>query len=117
MSWETRVLSSLIILIAFTVFVFKAAPSCKRIVDAFSLLPADKYSAKWQASPKDVVAVFRYSLYLVLVFLVYALYFPLLASFHLAIAGVVLIVLLVWAFTLLARLAPILFSRILKHFG
>jgi hypothetical protein len=94
---------------------YRAASSLKRLIDAFSSLPAKKYSARWEIGQEDVSTLFRYVAYIISGLSVYALYFPFLASFHFAISGIVLIVILIWVFFLALRIVSIFFSQFLKR--
>jgi hypothetical protein len=116
-NWQTSVLCSAIVFGAFTVFVYRAMSGCKNLIDAFSPLPAKKYGGKWGMDQKDALLVFRYGFYIAFGVIIYAFYFPLLATFHAALAGIVLILVLVWVFFLLLRIAPILFSRFVEKLG
>ena len=115
LNWQAGLSCSLIISTAFTVSMYRAASSLKRLIDAFSFLPARKYCARWEVSREDASTVFRYVAYIISGLIVYALYFPFLASFHFAISGIVLIVILIWIFFLALRIVSILFSRFLKR--
>lgn len=115
LNWQAGLSCSLIISTAFTVSMYRAASCLKRLIDAFSFLPARKYCARWEMSREDASTVFRYFAYIVTGLIVYALYFPFLASFHFAISGIVLIVILIWIFFLALRILSILFSKFLKR--
>ncbi|HUW48123.1 MAG TPA: hypothetical protein VMW36_05200 [Patescibacteria group bacterium] len=115
LNWQAGLSCSLIISSAFTVSMYRAASSLKRLIDAFSFLPARKYSVRWELSREDASTVFRYVAYIISGLIVYALYFPFLASFHFAISGIVLIVVLIWIFFLALRILSILSSRILEQ--
>ena len=115
LNWQAGLLCSLIISTAFTVSMYRAASSLKRLIDAFSFLPAKKYSARWEIGQEDASTLFRYVAYIISGLIVYALYFPFLASFHFAISGIVLIVILIWIFFLALRIISILFSKFLKR--
>jgi predicted membrane chloride channel (bestrophin family) len=115
-NWQTGLLCSLVIFTAFTVFMYRAVLDFKKIIDAFSFLPARKYGFKWGINQRDASTLFKYFFYIVFALIVYALYFPFLISFHFAISGIVLIVLLIWIFFLALRILSILSSKILEQF-
>ena len=115
LNWQTGLLCSLVIFTAFTVFMYRAALGCKRIIDAFSFLPAKKYCSKWGINQEDALTLFRYTFYIALALIVYALYFPFLTGFHFAVSGIVLIVVLIWIFFLALRIVSILSSRVLEQ--
>jgi hypothetical protein len=115
LNWQTGLLCSLVIFSAFTVFMYRAALGCKRIVDAFSFLPAKKYCSKWGINQEDALTLFRYTFYIALALIAYALYFPFLTGFHFAVSGIVLIVVLIWIFFLALRIVSIVSSRVLEQ--
>jgi hypothetical protein len=115
LNWQTGILCSLVIFTAFTVFVYRAAPGYKRIIDAFSFLPAKKYYSKWEMNQEDALTLFKYTFYIASALVAYALYFPFLTSFHFAVSGIVLIVVLIWIFFLALRIISIVSSRVLEQ--
>lgn len=115
LNWQTSLLCSLIISIAFTVFMYRGTSSLKRLIDAFCSLPAKKYGARWEIGQEDASTLFRYLAYIFSGLIVYALYFPFLASFHFAVSGIVLIVVLLWVFFLVLRIISIFFSQLMKR--
>jgi VIT1/CCC1 family predicted Fe2+/Mn2+ transporter len=94
---------------------YRAASSLKRLIDAFSFLPARKYSARWEISQEEASTLFRYVAYIISGLIVYALYFPFLKSFHFAISGIVLIVILIGILFLALRIVSVFFSQFLKR--
>lgn len=115
MNRQTEILCSLIVFISFTAFMCKAASGCKKLIDAFSVLFARSYGKKWVIPSGEALAVFKNAFYIIAGFVTYALYLPLLINFHPAIAGIVLILVVIWSFFLLLRIAPVLFSRFLHR--
>jgi len=114
LNWQTRVLCSLIVFVAFTAFVYRATLGFKRLIDAFSFFPARKYGLKRGINQEDALTLFRYTFYIIFTLIVYALYFPFLTSFHFAMSGIVFIVILILIFFLALRILSILSSEILE---
>jgi hypothetical protein len=114
LNWQTGLLCSLIVFVTFTTFMYRATLGFKRLIDAFSFFPARKYGLKRGIDQEDALTLFRYTFYIIFTLIVYALYFPFLTSFHFAISGIVLIVILIWIFFLALRILSILSSKILE---
>jgi hypothetical protein len=114
LNWQTRVLCSLIFFTAFSILVLGALPGLKKLIDAFSVFPARKYSVKKGLSYEDCLVLFRHLLYIFFAVILYLLYLPFLANFHPAVSGIVLILLLIWIFFLTLRILSILSQKILK---
>jgi hypothetical protein len=114
LNWQAGLLSSLIVFVVFTVFMYRAIPGFKKLIDAFSFFPARKYGLKRGINLEDALTLFRYVFYIIFSLIVYALYFPFLTGFHFAVSGVVLIIVLIWIFFLALRILSILSSKILE---
>lgn len=114
LNWQTGLLCSLIVFVTFTTFMYRATLGFKRLIDAFSFFPARKYGLKRGIDQEEALTLFRYAFYIIFTLIVYALYFPFLTSFHFAISGIVLIVILIWIFFLALRILSILSSKILE---
>jgi hypothetical protein len=115
LNWQTGLLCSLVVFTAFTIFMYQAILGFKKLIDAFSFLPAKKYYLRWEIKREDVLTLFRYIFYIIFALIVYALYFPFLTGFHFAISGIALIVILIWIFFLALRILSILSSRVLEQ--
>lgn len=115
LSWQTRLLTSLTIFVAFTIFMYRAIFGFKKLIDAFSFFPARKYGLKRGIDYENALTMFRYAFYIILSLVVYALYFPFLTGFHSAISGIVLIMILIWFFFLTLRILSILAPKILER--
>lgn len=113
LGWRTGLSCSLIIFVTFTTFMYRATFGLKKLIDAFSLLPARRYGSKRGLPREDALTVFRYAFYIIFIFIIYVLYFPLLISFHFAIGGMVLIIVLIWILFLSLRILSILSPQIL----
>lgn len=116
LNWQTELLCSLVVFTAFTIFMYRAARGFKKLVDMFSFIPARKYGLKRGINQEDALTLFRYIFYIISVLIVYVLYFPFLTSFHFAISGIFLIVILIWIFFLALRILTILSSKIFEQF-
>ncbi len=115
LNWQTGLLCSLVIFTAFTILMYQAILGFKKLIDAFSFLPARKYGLKRGIAQEDALTLFKYVFYIIFALIVYALYFPFLTQFHFAISGIVLIVVLIWIFFLALRILSILSSKILEQ--
>jgi len=94
---------------------YPAVRGFRKLIDAFSFLPARKYGSKWGIDHRDALTLFRYASYIFFAFIVYALYFPFLTSFHFAISGIVFIAIVIWFFFLTLRILSILSAKILEQ--
>jgi len=112
-NWQTKAFCSLTLFIAFTLFVMRALPSLKRLIDTFSIFPARKYSMKKKLSYENSLILFRHVLYIITIIIIYLLYFPFLTNFHPSISGIVLILMLIWIFFLILRILTILSQKIM----
>lgn len=114
LNWQTRAFCTLIFFVAFSFFIFKALPGLKKLIDSFSVFPARKYGLKKGLTYENSLVLFRYVSYIVISIIFYLLYFPLLANFHFAVSGIVLILVLIGIFFLILRMLQILFNPILE---
>lgn len=96
---------------------FKSPSWIKKIIDAFSLFPARKYSVKKGLSHENSVVLFRHLFYIILIAIFYLLYFPFLANFHPSISGIVLILALIWIFFLMLRIFPVFSAKMFEWLG
>ncbi len=107
---QTTTICSTIILVTLTAFLYQSVPLLKRMIDLFSLFPAEKYGPRIGLDDKGSQLVFRYAFYILVVLLVYLLYSPLLTNLHVAIDGIVLIIALILSFFLCIRIIDIIVS-------
>ncbi len=114
LNWQARVFCSLIFFVAFTLLFLKALPGLRKLIDAFSVFPARKYGVKKGLNYENSLVLFRHLFYVISAVILYLLYFPFLANFHLSIGGIVLILLLIWIFFLALRILSIFSSKILE---
>jgi hypothetical protein len=114
LNWQTGILCSLIFFTAFTILLLRALPNLKKLVDAFSVFPARKYSIRKGLRYENSLVLFRHILYIIVAVILYLLYLPFLTNFHPSISGIVLILVLVWIFFLSTRIFSILFPKFLE---
>lgn len=117
LNWQTTVFCTLIFFITFTILILRALPSLKKLIDAFSILPAKRYCLKKGVSYENSTVLFRHLFYIILIVIFYLLYFPFLANFHPSISGIVLILALIWIFFLILRLLPVFTAKMLEWLG
>jgi hypothetical protein len=114
LNWQTKVFCSLTFFIAFTLLVIRALPNLKKLIDTFSIFPARKYSTKKKLSYENSLVLFRHVMYIISIIIIYLLYFPFLTNFHVALSGIVLILMLIWIFFLILRILTVLSQKILE---
>lgn len=110
-NWQTRVFVSLLFFAAFSLLIFGTMSSAKKLIDAFAFFPARKYGVKKGLSYANALTLFRYLFYIVCAVILYGLYYPFLTSFHPAVNGIVLIVVLILIFFLFLRIFSILLPK------
>jgi len=114
LNWQTTVFCTLIFFITFTILILRALPSLKKLIDAFSILPAKRCSLKKGLSYENSIVLFRHLSYIISSIILYLLYFPFLANFHPSISGIVLILVMIWIFFLTIRPLSVLSQKILE---
>ncbi len=114
LGWQARTMCTLIFFTAFSIIILRSIPNLKKLVDAFSIPLARKYSGRMRLSHGNSLVLSKHILYIIAAMIVYLLYFPFLMSFHPAINGVVLLVVLIWIFFLALRIVFILFPKLLE---
>lgn len=114
LNWQTRAFCALIFFVTFSLLLLRTLPGLKKLIDTFSVFPARKYGLKRGLSNENSVVMFRHIFYIISAVILYLLYFPFLASFHPAIRGIVLILVLIWVFFLTLRILSILSLKILE---
>ncbi|NIU81132.1 hypothetical protein GWN63_02665 [Candidatus Bathyarchaeota archaeon] len=113
LNWQTRVFCSLILFAAFTLLLLRGLPNLKKLIDAFSILPARKYSLEKGLDYEKSLLMFRQAFYIISAIVLYLLYLPFLANFHPSLSGIVLILLLIWIFFLSLGTLTILWQEII----
>jgi len=109
LNWQAGLLCSLIIFVTFTIFMYRATLGFKNLIDVFSFFSAKRFLLKREIGKEDASTLFRNTFYILFGLIVYALYSPFLTSFHFAISGIILVLLLVWIFFLALRIISIFF--------
>ena len=89
--WNADLVCTLIVLIAFTIFVSGAASGFKVLMDSFSVFPARKYLITRGLSKENSIIVSKQMLYIITTIVVYSLYFPFLVRLNPAFSGIVLV--------------------------
>lgn len=98
---EAPLIIALIVLVAFSIFLFKAFGGLRLLLDAISDLTAYKYlrCKKETETPIERLRVItRCIVYIVAVLFLFTLYFPLLSAIHPSLAGLAFIPIVLWIF-------------------
>ncbi len=98
--WNSEVVCTLIVLVAFTILLSRAISGFKNLIDAFSVFPARKYLIKRGLTKVEAVVVSKHFFYMLSTVILYLLYFPFLARLNPAFSGIVLILALIFVFFL-----------------
>jgi len=114
LNWQTRVLVSVLFFFAFSVLIVQTLPGLKGLIDVSAYLLARRYGVAKGLGRENALAVFKHLLCIVCSLVFYGLYFPFLASFHPAVNGIALIVVLVLTFFLLLKVFSILSPKFLE---
>ncbi|MFQ6081560.1 MAG: hypothetical protein ACE5OW_07830 [Candidatus Bathyarchaeia archaeon] len=97
---------ALILLVAFSIFIFKASGGLRRLLGAASDVLAYEY-VRWRKGTEIPVERLRVAVrcivYVVAVLIVYLLYLPFLVAIHPSLAGLALIPIVLWVFLMLFR--------------
>lgn len=107
--WQTELICTLVVLVAFSVLVSGAITGFKLFIDAFSVFPARKYLIKRGLTKNDAVVVSKQLLYILSLVIFYLLYYPFLVRLHPAFSGIFLILVIIFIFFL--SLKALLTSR------
>jgi hypothetical protein len=96
---------SLILLIGFSIFVFKAFGGLRLLLEATSDVLAYEYIQRRKAKipVERLKTVVRCLIYVVAALILYALYSPFLAAIHPSLSGLVLITIVLWIFWMLFK--------------
>jgi hypothetical protein len=101
--WNTELVCTLIVLVAFTLLVSRAISGFKILIDAFSVFPARKYLIKIGLAKDNAVVVSKQILYMLSIVILYLLYFPFLVRLHPAFGGIMLVLVLIFVFFLAVK--------------
>ena len=102
---------ALILLIGFSVFVFKAFDGLRLLLEATSDVLAHEYIRRRKGAKITVErlrVVIRCIIYVVSALIVYALYSPFLVAIHPSLAGLVLIPIVLWIFFMLVKVITLI---------
>ena len=88
---EVKLLCTLIIFIAFTAVISQTFVKLKRLIDTFSIVPAQKYFIKRGWNTENGVEVSKQVFYSIFAIVLFLFYFPLLMNLHPALSGIALI--------------------------
>ncbi|MFP4196603.1 MAG: hypothetical protein ACLFS6_03005 [Methanomassiliicoccales archaeon] len=105
---ESRGIVTLVIFLVFAVMLLRSVPGLRRFIDLLSVVLARKYGVPRGADEGQARVYYRSLVGIVSLFVVYLLFLPLLLNFHHAIAGIVLILVIMWAFALFLRVLKVL---------
>lgn len=114
LNWQTGVVCTFIFFVTFTLFVLRALPGLKKLINAFSVFPARKFSSRKKLSYESSLILSQNILYIVLATIFYLLYSPFLANFHPSVNGIVLILVIIWIGVLASRILLILLPKTLE---
>ena len=96
--WNSELVCTLIVLVAFTILLSRAISGFKNLIDAFSVFPARKYLIKRGLAKEDAVVVSKQFLYMLSIVILYLLYFPFLVRLNPVFSGIVLILVVIFVF-------------------
>lgn len=105
---------SLILLIGFSIFIFRAVDGLRRLLDAASGVLAYEYRRRRKEvkfSVGQLKTAVRYIAYVVITLIIYALYWPLLGSIHPSLSGLVFIPVFLWISWVIFRTVTALTTR------
>jgi hypothetical protein len=103
---ELPLACALILLVAFSIFIFRASGGLRHLLEAASDVLAYGY-VRWRKGTEIPVEQLRVAVrcivFVVAVLIVYALYSPFLAAIHPSLSGLVLIPMILWVFLMFFR--------------
>lgn len=98
LNWQAKTFISLIFFATFTALILRILPNLKKFVDAISVIPARKYFLKKGLNQIESLIVSKQVMYIISLVILYLLYLPFLFNFYPAVAGVALIIVIIWIF-------------------
>ena len=110
---QTKIIVSLIFLIAFTIPIIRTLSSLKKLINAFSVLPSKKLIRRGFTLENSQL-ILQYSMFIITGVIFYLLFSPFLFIIHPSINGIILILLLIWIFILLLKMTSILLPKFFK---
>ena len=110
---ETKLLTSIIFFIAFTIPIIHALPGLKKSIDAFSILPFKKLVRKG-FTVKESHDILRNLMYVISGVIFYFLFSSFLVIFHPSVSGITLIFLIIWIFVVFLKVGTIIFPKFIN---
>ena len=110
---ETKLLTSIIFFIAFTIPIIHALPGLKKSIDAFSILPFKKLVRKG-FTVEESRNILRNLMYVISGVIFYLLFSSFLVIFHPSVSGIALILLIIWIFVVFLKVGTILFPKFIN---
>ena len=110
---ETKLLTSIIFFIAFTIPIIHALPGLKKSIDAFSILPFKKLVRKG-FTVEESRDILRNLMYVISGVIFYFLFSSFLVIFHPSVSGIALILLIIWIFVVFLKVGTILFPKFIN---
>lgn len=110
---QTKIIVSLIFLIAFTIPIIRTLSPLKKLINAFSVLPSKKLIRRGFTLENSQL-ILQYSMFIITGVIFYLLFSPFLFIIHPSINGIILILLLIWIFVLLLKMTSILLPKFFK---
>jgi len=110
---ETKLLTSIIFFIAFTIPIIHALPGLKKSIDAFSILPFKKLVRKG-FTVEESRNILRNLMYVISGVIFYFLFSSFLVIFHPSVSGITLIFLIIWIFVVFLKVGTILFPKFIN---
>ena len=110
---ETKLLTSIIFFIAFTIPIIHALPGLKKSIDAFSILPFKKLVRKG-FTVEESRNILRNLMYVISGVIFYFLFSSFLVIFHPSVSGIALILLIIWIFVVFLKVGTILFPKFIN---
>jgi len=110
---ETKLLTSIIFFIAFTIPIIHALPGLKKSIDAFSILPFKKLVRKG-FTVEESRDILRNLMYVISGVIFYFLFSSFLVIFHPSVSGIALILLIIWIFVVFLKVGTIVFPKFIN---
>jgi len=110
---ETKLLTSIIFFIAFTIPIIHALPGLKKSIDAFSILPFKKLVRKG-FTVEESRDILRNLMYVISGVIFYFLFSSFLVIFHPSVSGIALILLIIWIFVVFLKVGMIVFPKFIN---
>ncbi|MBC7091756.1 MAG: hypothetical protein H5T50_07630 [Nitrososphaeria archaeon] len=109
---NVKLFIALIIFLPFTGLILQLFPKILELIDIFSLFSIKKFRFLRGVKEGERFLVFKSIYTIIFAIVIYLLYFPLLISFHPAINGIAIIIVVLTVFFILVRVLNIFFKQI-----